>query len=68
MVNSFVDKYNFTKKLIPTNDKWGTLFNNFSGTGMVGLVVGEEADFGVGNKHKFIVNYLLRIYLHENFD
>ncbi|XP_065161124.1 uncharacterized protein [Atheta coriaria] len=48
MINTFVQKFNYTRKLLISTEQWGEIFKNSSGTGGRYDVYNGEADVGVG--------------------
>lgn len=52
MINKFVQKFNYTKKLLISTGQWGEVFENLTGTGAKYDIYLGNADVGVGNNTK----------------
>lgn len=50
MMNTFIQKYNYTRKLLISSQRWGEIFKNLTGTGAKYDVYSGKADVGVGKR------------------
>lgn len=48
VINKFVEKFNYTRKLLITTEQWGEIFENLTGTGAAYDIYLGKADVGVG--------------------
>ncbi|XP_065161305.1 uncharacterized protein [Atheta coriaria] len=47
VINKFVEKFNYTRKLLITTEQWGEIFENLTGTGAAYDIYLGKADVGV---------------------